>query len=304
LPEGDWIEQPTGRHIHGGERSDRKFFLEQIPVYTRPGAIIPMQPPMLHTATGKVDPLIVHVVPLQDHQQTSYTVYEDSSEGRAYMAGQCARTTLSASRAENVVTIQVSAVQGSYPGMLMRRRIQVELPGDWPPAKVEVNGKPLPYDRVAGVSGWRFDGNTLSTIILTDEFATNASTTIAVTRNPEWVKNAEALDGFAGKMTSLRHAYDAVNGLWTIDDLTAAMQRGNRIGYHPENAALEIQRLSQLLQNSHAALAALEAADTASVAGSAVSSVSDATAERARIRAQRLSIANSAVEEALRAGPE
>jgi hypothetical protein len=46
-------------------------------------------------------------------------------------------------------------------------------------------------------------------------------------------------------MTSLRHAYDAINILWSINDLVAAMQTGNRIGYHPENGPAEAQRLQR-----------------------------------------------------------
>jgi hypothetical protein len=38
-----------------------------------------MQSPMLHTGTSKVDPLILRILPLKDRQQSSYTLYEDSS---------------------------------------------------------------------------------------------------------------------------------------------------------------------------------------------------------------------------------
>src|SRR5260370_32406169 len=59
LPEGDWIEWPTGKHFSGPTTVDRDFSIEQTPVYMKAGAIVPMQPPMRHTGEKPVDPLIV-----------------------------------------------------------------------------------------------------------------------------------------------------------------------------------------------------------------------------------------------------
>ena len=47
LPKGDWIEWPTGKHFTGPVTVERSFSIDQIPVYLRAGAIVPMQPPML-----------------------------------------------------------------------------------------------------------------------------------------------------------------------------------------------------------------------------------------------------------------
>jgi alpha-glucosidase len=298
LPEGEWIEQPTGLRLTGLTRITRSFFLEQVPLYARPGAIIPMQPPMLHTGTSKVDPLILRILPLNDHQQSSYTLYEDSGEDRGYMTTEGARTPLHANRTANVTTITIDPVQGSYAGMPTSRKLQMELPGDWPPTQVEVNGQPLPYTSTADRKGWWFEGNTLTTAILTDDIAANVPTTIVVTRNSASTSNTDLLNGFAGKMTSLRHAYDAVNGLWPIDDLVAAMQTGNRIGYHPENALAEAQRLPQLLRSSQTALAAIAAAEKTAAQVTA-QSADPAALERARIRAERLSRAVAAVQQAM-----
>ena len=64
LPKGEWIEWPTGKHFAGPATVERSFSIEQIPVYLRAGAIVPMQPPMLYTGEKPVDPLIVNVWPL------------------------------------------------------------------------------------------------------------------------------------------------------------------------------------------------------------------------------------------------
>ena len=80
LPEGDWIEWPTGKHFDGPATVERSFSIDQIPVYVRAGAIVPMQPAMLLHRQKPVDPLIVNVWPLAPGQSSSYSVYEDSGD--------------------------------------------------------------------------------------------------------------------------------------------------------------------------------------------------------------------------------
>jgi alpha-glucosidase len=299
LPPGEWIEQATGEHLHGDARSDRRFFLEQIPVYMRPGTIVPMLPPTLHTHTGDLDPLIVRVAPMDDGQQSSYRLYEDSGATRAYMNGECSWTTLKAARAGNVMTVTVMPAEGSYPGQLKQRKVRVDLPGDWPPERVTVNGQEVQRaDISGGTPGWQFEGNSLTTSVITEELPTNSPTTIVITRNPEWVKKSALVDGFAGKMISLRHAYDAVNGTWTIDPLVAAMQTGNRIGYRPENGAREAERLSELMRESEKALEAVAATEQNKPGV-------QQTAEQAEVqrrRAERLSRARAALHQAMNSG--
>jgi alpha-glucosidase len=274
---------------------DRRFFLEQIPVYVRPGAIVPMLPPTLHTHAGDLDPLIVRVAPLDDGQESSYRLYEDSGDGRAYMNGECAWTTLKAARADNVVTVTVAPAEGSYPGQLKQRRVRVELPGDWPPETVTVNGQEL-MQAAGGTEerGWRFEGNTLTTSVVTDELPTSSATTIVITRNPELVGKSVLLDGFPGKMASLRHAYDAVNGLWTIDPLVRAMQTGNRMGYRPANAGAEVEGLARLIRESQ------EGVDAAARGEQSAAPPENAEqVERQRRRAERLVRARAALQEAI-----
>ncbi len=64
MPDGEWIEWPTGKHFAGPCQVERNFTIGQIPVYLKAGAIVPMQPPMLDTGEKAVDPLIVNVWPL------------------------------------------------------------------------------------------------------------------------------------------------------------------------------------------------------------------------------------------------
>ena len=260
LPKGEWIEWPTGKHFTGPVTVERSFSIDQIPVYLRPGAIVPMQPQMLYTGQKPVDPLIVNLWPLQPGTRSSYSVYEDSGKWIEYQWGVFTRTPIHAAQIGDTLRVEIGPVEGNYPGMLKTRAYQLRLPADWPPASVTVNGKPVPEGGV-GKPGWTFEGNTLTTVIPTPAFSTASRVVIEVRRAPGLMAHRGELDGFAGAMTRLRGAYDALQQTWPVgtppDALIDAMQTGDRLGYHPERAAQEIAHFHEELPKAQAAVAAL-----------------------------------------------
>src|SRR5208282_5250215 len=144
LPKGDWIERPTGKRFSGPTTVERSFTIDQIPVYLRAGAIVPMQPAMLHTGEKPVDPLIVNVWPLAPGTSSSYSVYEDSGVSVDYQRGVCARTPIKAEQSGDTLRVEIGPVEGSFPGMVNTRGYELRLPADWPPAAVTANGSPAP----------------------------------------------------------------------------------------------------------------------------------------------------------------
>ncbi len=272
LPKGEWIEWPTGKHFTGPVTVERSFSIDQIPVYLRAGAIVPMQPEMLYTGQKPVDPLIVNVWPLAPGTSSSYSVYEDSGKWIEYQWGVFARTPIRATEDGDTLRVEIGPVEGSYPGMLKTRAYELRLPADWPPESVTVNGKAVPEGGVgkpsaatkpaaASEPGWSFIGNTLTTVIPTPSFSTASKVIIEVRRAPGLMARRGELDGFAGAMTRLRGAYDALQQTWPVatppDALIDAMQTGDRLGYHPERAAEEIEHFHEALPQAQAAVAAL-----------------------------------------------
>ncbi len=266
LPEGEWIEWPTGKHLSGPTSVERSFSIEQTPVYLRAGAIVPMQPPMLYTGEKPVDPLIVNVWPLAPGKSSSYSLYEDSGVSVQYQRGVFARTPIKATQTGETLRVEIGPVQGSYPGMLKTRGFELRLPADWPPASVTVNGAAVKHAGPTGKSGqagWSFEGNTLTTVIPVPSRSVAAKVTVEVHRAAGLTARRGELDGFAGAMTRLRGAYDAVNQLWPVtgppDELVDAMQTGDRLGYHPERAAEEIAHFHEALPKAQAAVNAIDA---------------------------------------------
>jgi alpha-glucosidase len=258
LPKGDWMEWPTGKHLAGGATVERSFSIDQVPVYLKAGAIVPMQPPMLYTGQKPVDPLIVNVWPLEAGASSSYSVYEDSGVSVEYQRGVFSRTPIKATETADTLRLEIGPVEGSYPGMMKTRSYEVRLPADWPPERVTVNGVAVKRAGPTGKGGWSFEGNTLTTVIPVAASSVETRVTVEVHRAQGMTARRGELDGFAGAMTRLRGAYDAMNKTGPIstppDALVDAMQSGDRLGYHPEKATEELKHFREALTQAQAAL--------------------------------------------------
>jgi alpha-glucosidase len=257
LPKGEWIEWPTGKHLAGPASVERSFSIDQTPVYLRAGAIVPMQPPMRYTGEKPVDPLIVNVWPLTPGSSSSYKVYEDSGVSVQYQNGVFARTPVKATQTGDTVRIEIGPVEGGYPGMMKTRAYEVRLPADWPPASVTVNGVAVKHAGPTGKGGWSFEGNTLTTVIPVPSSSVQAKVTVEVHRAAGLTGRRGELDGFAGAMTRLRGAYDALNQARFAppEALLDAMQSGDRLSYHPERGAGEIVHFHDVLPKAQEAVA-------------------------------------------------
>ena len=246
LPRGEWIEWQTGAQFTGPVTVKRNFSIRQIPVYVRAGAIVPEAPPMQFSNQKPLDPLVIRVFPLRDGQRSTYTLYEDAGDSRGYQQNEAARTELSSSENGSELMVRIAAAKGIYKGMPTARTYEVCLPDDWPPASVTMNGRALSYSPREGMTGWRFEGNTLTTIITMRQTSVTLPVTIRVTRAAGLLARRDELKGFAGAMTRLHEAYDSLNQTWPFawspDELIDMMQTGDRLTYRPQQAGEQLTR--------------------------------------------------------------
>ena len=252
IPAGDWIEWSSGKSFHGPATAERSYAIDQLPVFLKAGSIVPMQPPMLYTGERPVDPLILSISPLAKGQTSRYTVYEDSGHAEDYQQNVgTAWTDVTAHQDGDDLTVTVAPVRGGYPGMQPTRGYQLRLLADWPPSSVTANGVSLAFTLDAKQPGWRVEGNTLTTIVPVAPADVHQSTTIVIRRASGSLSIRNLLDGFAGRMLRLREAYDTLAADYPAtsavpDEVTIAMQTGNRIGYHPETVQAEIAAFAGL----------------------------------------------------------
>ncbi len=138
---------------------------------------------MQYSSQKPVDPLIINVFPLVDRQTSAYTLYEDAGDSQAYQKGADARTEIRAVEDKEVLLVDIAAAKGTYNGMPDTRAYEIRLPADWPlPARVMVNGRTLNRTMQKGAPGWRFEGNTLTTVINIPSTPVNQPLTIRVAR--------------------------------------------------------------------------------------------------------------------------
>jgi alpha-glucosidase len=262
LPAGDWLEWQTGRAFHGPTTVERNFSISQIPVYVRAGAVVPEAPPMQYSNQKPLDPLVVNIFPLAVGQSSTYTLYEDAADSRAYQHDADARTEIRATEAADVLSVDIAAAKGTYQGMPGARAYEIHLPGDWPPGSVMANGRTLNYAPQKGSPGWRFEGNTLTTVINVPSMPVSQAISIRIARPATLFSRRAELDGFAGAMTRLREAYDALNQTWPLawssDELIDAMQTGDRLSYFPQQAAEQLTHYREVLPKAIAKTKELE----------------------------------------------
>lgn len=303
LPAGDWVEQDTGKHLHGPTALDRSYSIDQLPLFVKAGAIVPMQPPMRYTGEKPVDPLILKIFPLADGQVSHYTLYEDSGHAEDYQHNLgTAWTDLTATQHGDELTVTIAPVRGGYPGMPRQRGYRLLLPADWPPASVTANGKSLSFTLDGKQPGWRFEGNTLTTVVPVAAAGIDRTTTITVRRAAGSLVSRTLLDNFSGRMRRMREAYDALSADFPTtsavpDEVTHAMQTGNRIGYHPETARQEIDAFPAGYTAALAATEKLQAAPDSSRARVAAAPT-DAKSRRAEQHGIRLARALASIHDA------
>ncbi len=248
LPEGDWIEWSTGARFQGPKLLERSFRLDETPVYARAGAIIPMQPPAQAAQTQHPDPLILQIFP-GEHGEGN--IYEDAGDSLGYKQAQFARTHFGQHLLQDgSLEIEIMPVEGSYPGMPASRGYELRLPGSWPPVSVAVNGQSSSYTGPeASSNGWRYDGDTATTIIELPTMPATLDINVVVSHTHTNSVNDNLLDGLQGKLARLHGAMHILEASWpkgwAPDQLLEAAQTGRRISLRPEMAVEELQKLDR-----------------------------------------------------------
>jgi len=262
IPEGDWIEWPTGAHLHGPAMMDRTFRLDEIPVYARAGAIVPLQqgdPGVTGEADMKTpsgpapDPLVLQIFP---GARGEGKLYEDAGDSLGYKGTEFAWTNFRQQKLpDGSLQIQIAPATGGFPGMPAARAYELRLAGSWPPASVTVNGVALSFAGPEApkpgqqIIGWRYNGETTTTIIDLPEFFVGTAIDVRVAFPARSAEDDRLLDGAAGKLARLHGAMHMLEDTWpqgwAPDDLLGAAQTGRRMSLQPATAVEELRKLNQ-----------------------------------------------------------
>jgi alpha-glucosidase (family GH31 glycosyl hydrolase) len=240
LPEGEWIEWCTGSIFKGPQVVERSFALDEMPVYVKAGAIIPMAPKMNKTDAQPVNPMILSIFPGSEGR---VSIYEDEGNNQKFKAGGCAFTDVHFKTAGRDMNIVIEPVKGQYDGMLKARGYEVRLVNSYPPVDVKANGKAYPYDKYGKSGSWNYDGASLTTCLYLPEFDRNGKIEMTVVLADE---DAAKLSGKKGQFKRLAdfvlRSGPADEPAYEFGVVVRTSQTGLILSQTPELAAAEIRQ--------------------------------------------------------------
>ena len=121
LPSGtSWVDFWTGKTLVGGQTVTANAPVNILPLFVKPGSIIPMGPFIQYSSEKPADPIEVRVYPGADG---GFTLYEDEGDNYNYEKGKYATIPLEWNEAKQ--TLSIGKRSGSFPGMLKERTFRV-----------------------------------------------------------------------------------------------------------------------------------------------------------------------------------
>ncbi len=171
LPEGDWFHFFTGRRLPGDRWHAQYGTLEDIPLFARAGAILPLGPMTGWGGVDNPDRLEVSIFPGADN---TFELYEDDGVSNAYVGGQYAITRISQEWSLAQTILRIHPAQGARQVLPPRREVKLIFRGILSPqaVEVEINGQ-------AATASTHFDPAARSLVV--EGIALTPADTLAVT---------------------------------------------------------------------------------------------------------------------------
>jgi alpha-glucosidase len=161
LPPGDWYDYWTSKKHASKETFQLHPKLDEMPLYVRAGAIVPMQSVVQHTGEIPSGPLQLHVYPGDDCRGT---LYQDDGHTFAYQKGEILRINYACQVSPGSVTITSSVEKNAFQPW-------------WTSAKLTVFGAAAaPKEVRLGdqiVQQWRFDPEKQAVVLTLPDAAKN-----------------------------------------------------------------------------------------------------------------------------------
>jgi len=240
LPAGKWVEWDSGRILDGGRVHHCKYAIDEVPVFARAGAVIPLYPPV-DNLQEQPDTLVVALMPGGDGETL---LYEDDETTPAYREDACAWTRLHQERlAGGGRKLTVEARQGKYAGMPAARAYEIRFEGIAPPRSVRVDGTSYPFQGDGRPGTWQYDGRKLTAVVRIPSTPCDRDLTVALESTTDVA--AILIEGMAGRFNRLSRAVEEMKAAaearhFLPDWLYALEQTAERISAAPETARTEL----------------------------------------------------------------
>ena len=190
LPAGcDWYELSSGTMLKGGQSMERRFLLDEYPVYVKAGSIIPQYGDVKNLRNND-EAVTVTVYP--GNVNTQFDMYEDNGNDKQYATAYATTQLSSTHSADGTLCVKIGARKGEYSGMPSHRQYRLKLVASAVPEKVTVDGKQTDFD---------YDGNNLSLLVDIPETDCSKEKVVEIS----YAKDAPVLtDGLIGKFRHIQ----------------------------------------------------------------------------------------------------
>jgi len=115
-----WFDFWTGQTSPAGQQVDAAAPLETLPLFIRPGSIIPMGPFLQYSSEKPADPIELRVY---RGANGKFTIYEDEGDNYNYEKGKFATIPITWNEAKH--TLEIGKRAGEFPGMLKNRTFNI-----------------------------------------------------------------------------------------------------------------------------------------------------------------------------------
>ena len=241
LPAGEWLEYETGKMLQGGRIYERRFTMDEYPVYIKAGSIIPYFG-KLKNLSGTNQAVTVRVFP--GGENGFFKLYEDNGEDKNYVT-EYATTPLSYTREGNKLSVTIGPRKGQYKDMPVQRQYYMALPCQKAPVSISCQGKELPFT---------YDGMNLETTIDLGMVDCASGVTVEIEMPADYVLVDGVKADFRHIQTMVRDYKQHEAGMVYTEDFGYLEATPLRLTYHPEkqeetfNAYNErIKRVDQVL---------------------------------------------------------
>ncbi len=137
LPAGGWWERLTGQFYPEQKHLNLYAPLDQVPVFVRAGAIVPLSEFSLRIGTAPPTTLILEVYAGAEGE---LDFYEDDGESTSYRTDGGSRRLFTQQREGDSYILSCEPVRGSYQGMPNQRSFRIQWTGLVPGSRVEATG--------------------------------------------------------------------------------------------------------------------------------------------------------------------
>ena len=194
FPEGRWYDCATGAMYDGGMSRTLRYTIAETPWYVRAGAILPMNPAHVQNLQHPCDTLVLTFIPGGDGELRHY---EDDGISQRYDE-EFATTHITKRQSGNLIRAEIAAREGSYAGAPASRSYELRFPATFPPQRVTVDGKEIPYARFPQAGTWTYEAYTLAPIVYTEPHACDRPLVVELILDERALPMQEELYGKSG----------------------------------------------------------------------------------------------------------